>query len=638
MSWWGIFVRAERRIEHLAGALAGPRTRYLTLLAWAICTAALVVLFPSATRMEAQNPTDLPASAQSVVAGQLDRQAFGGGGTVPGVVVFYRPGGITPTDYQDIRAFIADLDAAPLPLQAGNLPMAGVPLEGLPSLASANGRGFALPILFDGSSDSASLGHLLQDLRGRLRQDFGSDLLSASASGGGLSARFTGPEGIAVDAAGLFKSADVALLAGTTVLILVLLLLIYRSPILPLVPLVGVGLAYAVTSAVLGALARAHLIVIDAETISIMTVLMFGAGTDYTLLIVARYREQLHRQADHLQALRTALGGGAGAVVMSAVTVMLALLALQFAVYGPEHRFAVPFAIGVGITALSALTFTPAVLALLGRAAFYPFVPAPNKPLPAPRGGLLTRLAVTRPVVVAVGATAVLGALAAFAPRVQTSYDLLTALPATSQSREGFDLLSKSYGAGSLSPLTLLVEGGRAEQDISGALRQVAHVQTVGAPAFGSTEHMPVAAYQVTLDENPLSNAAMGVVPALRAAAVQAVGGKGQTLVYVAGVTAQNLDAARLVARDTAVVIPIVLLTISVLLCLYLRSLVAAAYLMATVVLSFGASLGLGWLVLRYVLGVQSWAGGVVLYAFVFLVALGEDYNIFMVSRIWQAA
>jgi RND superfamily putative drug exporter len=279
----------------------------------------------------------------------------------------------------------------------------------------------------------------------------------------------------------------------------------------------------------------------------------------------------------------------------------------------------------------------PALLALLGRSAFYPFVPTVDKPQRKSRGGLLTTMAVSRPAVVAIGAITLLLALASFAPQVKTSYDLLTALPTTSQARQGFNLLAQSYGAGSLSPLTVLVDGPGAGTNIAAALRQVPDVQAVGAPTLASLHGTQVAAYAVTLADNPLSNAAMVAVPALRHAAQHALSaGIGGTRVFVSGATAQNLDSARLVGRDTAVVIPLVLGLIALLLFVYLQSLVAAAYLIGTVVLSFAASLGLGWLVLHDIMGVRSWSGGVVLYAFVFLVALGEDYNIFMVSRIWQ--
>lgn len=418
-----MFTRMERTVGRIAQSVVG-RMRYLVLIAWVVGAALLTVFLPSATKMEAQNPADLPANAPSVVASRIDQKAFGTAHDVPAILVFYRKGGLTAVDNQQIATFLARNAQTPLPMQVGASPLAKVPPSALPSLASKNHTTLAVPLLFEASGNSKALSALLQEVGSSLKATFGSNLIARPTTSNNLVARFTGPEGIAVDAAGLFKDADVTLLAGTVLLILFLLILIYRSPILPWVPLLSVGLAYTATSAILGELARVHAIVIDAETVSIMTVLMFGAGTDYTLLVIARYREALYHHADHLQALREALGNAAGAVAMSAGTVMAALLTLLLAVYGSDHRFAIPFALGVGMTAVSSLTAVPALLALLGRHAFYPFVPRPEQSPRAARGGILTRAAVAHPWGIAVGATAILLALAAFAPQIRTSYDL----------------------------------------------------------------------------------------------------------------------------------------------------------------------------------------------------------------------
>jgi RND superfamily putative drug exporter len=626
--------RPQGRTHRWFGWVAGRRARYVSLLVWVVLAAALSLALPSATGQEAQSPQDLASTAQSVVAAKLQTQAFGLKNETPGVLVFYRKGGLTAQNLRSISGYLTRLAGHPVQGEIGKPPLAGLGAAALKG-AVAHGSTLAVPLFFRSTGDATKLAQRGASLERSLRQGFAADLLTRPASSGRLVARLTGAEGIAGDAAGLFKNADVTLLAATTVLILVLLVLIYRSPILPFIPLVGVGFAYMVTQAVLGALAKAHWIVIDAETVSIMTVLMFGAGTDYALLVVARYRERLAEEQDHLRALREAMGGAAGAVAMSAGTVMAALLVLLLSRYGPEHRFAIPFALGVGLTAVASLTLVPALLAVLGRTAFYPFVPRPGKSA-ARREGAVAGAVARRPWLVASLATLLLLGLAAFSPGVRTSYDLLSALPATSQARQGAGLLGSAYGSGSLSPVTLLVAGPGANQSLDAALAQTPGVRSVAPPTYGRAQGRRVAAYQVTLRANPFSNAAMAVLPRLEASARSALGNSPGSRVYVSGPTAQNRDAAAAVARDTWVVIPIVLALIALLLLAYLRSVVAALYLIATVLLSFFAAVGLGWIVLHDVLGIQGLAGGVVLYAFVFLVALGEDYNIFMVSRIWQ--
>lgn len=337
---------------------------------------------------------------------------------------------------------------------------------------------------------------ILNQTTQRLQRHFGYDLITAAPAGARLVARLTGPAGIAIDASGLFSGANLTLLVATTLLVLVLLVLIYRSPLLPWVPLVGVGFAYAVTSAILGALARAGPLVLDAETVAIMTVLMFGADTDYALLVVARSRDQLSREADHLEALGRALGQAAGPVAMSAGTVMTALLALLLAQYPPDHRFAIPFVVAVGMTALASLTLVPACLALLGRLAFFPFAPRIGSDPPRRRRHG-PPFAVRRPGWAAAGVGVLLAALAAFAPSIRTTYNLLSALPANSQARQGYALVAAADGAGSTAPATILISGAAARRDLARKLAEAPGVAAVSGPTFGRAGREPVTAYQV---------------------------------------------------------------------------------------------------------------------------------------------
>ncbi len=618
--WWG-----QR--------LTGRRTRWVILLLWVMLAAVLSVVWPSAAQMENPNPPSLPASASSVAAGRLQQQAFGAAHTMPGLLVFYQRTGITSANRQAIAQFLGSVTARPLPRQAG------APLLTADALATQlhqHPTTVVVPVAFQSTAAAPLLTRILTKTTQRLQRHLGYDLITAAPAGPRMVARLTGPAGIAIDASQLFSGANLTLLIATTLLVLVLLVLIYRSPLLPWVPLVGVGFAYAVTSAILGALARAGHLVLDAETVAIMTVLMFGAGTDYALLVVARYREQLSREADHLQALGRAVGQAAGPVAMSAGTVMTALLALLLAQYGPDHRFAIPFVVAVGMTALASLTLVPACLALLGRAAFFPFAPRVGSDTPGRRHG--APFAVRRPGWAAAGVAVLLAALAAFAPSIRTTYNLLSALPANSQARQGYALVAAADGPGSTAPATILISGAAARHDLARKLAEAPGVAAVSGPTFGRAGREPVTAYQVALSVNPLSNRAADLLPGIVARAGAAVAANGGGRVAVSGATAQNANAAHLVNHDAAVVIPLVLVGIFLLLFAYLRSLVAAAYLVATVVLSYGAALGLGYLVLTDILHVGPWAGGVSLYAFVFLVALGEDYNIFMVSAIWRAA
>lgn len=618
----------------IVGWLVGRRTRWAVVLIWVALAAALAVSLPAVSHVESPNPANLPTSASSVAAGRIQNQAFGSHHSSPGILVFYRRGGLTGSDLTTVASVLKDLQTHRLPLQTGKVPFVHLRAGQLSRITARHGSTLVVPLSFEPNTSGTQLSAIKQDLGTDSARAAGHNLLTVPTNSGTLSARLTGPEGIAIDTAGLFKNADVALLASTTMLILVLLLIIYRSPVLPWVPLVSVGVSYVVTSGILAALAGAHAIVVDAETVSIMTVLMFGVGTDYTLFVVSRYRTQLQTEANHVSALGAAYGRVFKAVAVSAATVMLALLTLLVSHYGSDYRFAIPFAVGVGITALSSLTLVPAILSILGRPAFWPFPPNPGRNAPPARARLA--LWVTkRPWVTAVTVTIVLGALALNSTRIHTTFNLLSELPTSAQSVQGYSLLSRAEGSGALAPVSVVVTGPGAAKRIQSSLAQVGAVRSVSVPRLGTFHHQPVAVYSVDLRVNPLSNRAIAALPAIQNAAQKALGPNG-TPVHLGGSTAQNRDSRAAIGHDTRWVIPLVLALIAVLLLIYLRSIVAAAYLLMTVVLSFFAALGAGWILLHNILGISGWAGGVTLYAFVFLVALGEDYNIFIMSAIWE--
>lgn len=618
--------------ERISTWFTGRWTRWLTVAVWVLAAILVTLALPAVSKVESTNPANLPARASSVLASKIENGAFHASRGSPGLVVFYRQGGLKPQDYAGIAGFLNRLDHHRLPDQTGSVPYAGVPASALHRAALRSDTTLVVPLLFYQTGDSKTLAAIKQDTGRALELTTGNNLLRVPTDSGHLSARLTGPMGIAIDTTGLFKNADVALLAGTTMLILILLLLIYRSPLLPWIPLVSVGLSYVVTSGLLAALVKAHAILVDAQTVSIMTVLMFGAGTDYTLFVISRYRGELWRHERPVDALRAAYREVSGAVAMSAGTVMAALLTLLVSIYGSDHRFAIPFAVGVGMTALASLTLVPALLSILGRPAFWPYTPKVGKAPPKGRTWLAA-LVTRRAWPVAIGAVIVLAGLAINAGHIRTTYNLLSELPASTQSVQGFHLLARAEGPGALSPVAVVVEGPAAHRNIAAALRESPVVTRVDAVQFGQWKGKPVAVYQVEISRNPLSESAMQQLGSVRRAASAALAPG--THVHLGGETAQNADSAAAIAHDTHWVIPLVLAIIFVLLLVYLRSIVASIYLIVTVILSFFAALGAGWILLHNILGISGWAGGVTLYAFVFLVALGEDYNIFMLSAIW---
>ncbi|KPV40773.1 MMPL family transporter [Alicyclobacillus ferrooxydans] len=689
--------------EKWGALVAGRWSKWITVAVWIVLAAVLSIAAPSVNREENNQAASLPASAPSVVASTKLQTAFPSSAGQPALVVWYRAGGLTTADLTDIQVFTRQLRTHPIAGQKSIPPLDSMPAAALRGFESSDHTTFVLPVTFQQNVDPSVLTKSIQNMTTQIQAAAGKDALSQSISSPGLHVRITGPVGIAVDAQGLFKNADVTLLASTTLLVLVLLILLYRSPILAFVPLVGVGFAYGVVSPLLGLLAKSGIIVVDAQGISIMTVLLFGAGTDYCLFIVSRYRELLAVESDKHQAMKKAAGGAAGAVAMSGLTVVLSLFTLLFAKYGSDHRFAVPFSLSILVMALAGITLVPALLAILGRMAFFPFIPRTEEMRrisgakrgvksmsrrQATRGSgtpgrfsqAIGRIVSTRPWPVVIASVIVLGILASFTAQIRPTYDLLTSFPKTMQSREGYTLLSDHFSKGTLAPVQVMIQttgsdqsngasaagnqktdsgASQSAQAVAKTLKSLSFVQSVSQPKRSLAEP-GIYLYNVTLNEDPYSLQAMQDIPIMEKSVQKTLGNASVTSgtnaarnqtgsngsavsntsssnVWIGGETATQYDTQQYTNRDTRTVIPIVIAIIAVLLLLYLRSVVAMVYLILTVVLSYFSALGLGWILLHYGLHTSAISGAIPLYSFVFLVALGEDYNIFMVSRIWQA-
>ncbi|MEK4519688.1 MMPL family transporter [Paenibacillus sp. FSL H8-0122] len=635
--------------------VAGSKTKWITLLVWVALVGVLTMLWPSVNSQVANNASNLPEDSQSVRASVVAEREFPAGSGVPALLVWHRDGGIPEEDLVHITAVYSKLEQQPLMHQNFVPPLGKLPPQALQASLSEDRSTLITPVLFDKTADSDQLGESLKSLKELVRTETGTDPSAAKPDSGDLSLRVSGPVGISVDATGLFKNADVSLLIATVILVLVFLLLIYRSPILALIPLVAVGFAYGVTSPVLGLMAREGWITVDSQAVSIMTVLLFGAGTDYCLFLISRFRQMLKVEENKGRALLSAISHSSGAIAMSGFTVVLALFALLLAKYGAYHRFAVPFSVSILIMGVASLTLVPALLAIFGRTSFFPFVPrtpqmeaerakAKGRPVPQPQPARrkgIGYLVVSRPWAI-VGITVILlGVLASFSSGIKFTYDILSSFPKTMESREGFDLIGKQFSPGELAPAKLMVdtEGLSGGEDLKSVLSSLSYVDVVSDPQQGAV-NPKITAYDIEFKDNPYSIEAMDHIPALQATVESALTESGienaQDKVWISGQTATQHDTKELGERDTDLIIPVVIGLITVLLLVYLRSVVATVYLVGTVILSFFSALGLGWIIIHYVLGADAIQGSIPLYSFVFLVALGEDYNIFMISNIWK--
>lgn len=455
----------------------------------------------------------------------------------------------------------------------------------------------------------------------------------------GTAVRVGGPAASQADLSDAFAGIDGLLLGAALVTVLLILLLVYRSLLLPLVIIVGAVLALGLACAVVYALADHDVVRVDGQVQGILSILVIGAATDYALLLTARFREELAARGERFAAMRAAVRRSAGSIVASGATVALGLLALLLSDLTNNRALGPVGAIGIVAAVVSALTFLPAVLLLLGRAAYWPARPRPETSGTAGSGiwKQVAALVGRAPRKVWAVTLAALLACAAFAPTLDSKgvpLDEIFVNDAPSVAAQ--EALSAHFPGGSGNPAVVIadadrtgkvVAAARATQGVSGA----APVGASGAPGRG--EPLVVdgrVRVDVTLKDPADSDAAKGTVVRLREA-VRDAGGSGT---LVGGYTAQQYDTQTTAEHDRKIIVPVVLAIILVILIGLLRSVLAPVLLVATVALNFVATLGISALVFPHLFGFSGTDSSVPLYGFVFLVALGVDYNIFLMSRV----
>lgn len=632
--------------------VASKKSRWITLVFWVLLVVVLSFTMPQINSIDNKNADNLPESSASLQAAKVIDENFPDNSGIPLLLVWHRDGGLKSTDYAEIQKLYQSLESEPVKEQSLVPPLSKVPPQQLQATASENGSTIVTPVFFNENATTDALSKGVDEIE-KVVADLNVKTTGNYEDAKNLSLRYSGPVGISLDATGLFKNADFKLMGATVLLVLVLLILIYRSPLLAIIPLVAVGMAYGVISPLLGFMAEHGWIDKDAQAVSIMTVLLFGAGTDYCLFLISKYREILLKVENQFDAMKQAMKESGGAIMMSALTVVLGLATLALANYGAFERFAVPFSFGVLLMGFTALIVLPALLVIFGRVAFYPFVPrteklaqeyAEKKNKPAKRhepkhkyGKKIGHFVTSKPWTVILATIIVLGGLASFTPKIQYTFDLLSSFPEDTSSREGFTLIEENFSAGELAPMKVVVNTKGEGLNLQKQLTDLKEIESVKEPQQ-SKENKNLQLYEVSLKENPYSPEALQAVPKIKKEVQSLVeketGEKAK--VWVGGETASQYDEMKTIERDESVIMPAMIALIALLLFVYLRSITATFYLVATVVLSYGAALGAGWIVLHYMMGVDAIQGSIPLYAFVFLVALGEDYNIFMISEIWK--
>lgn len=448
----------------------------------------------------------------------------------------------------------------------------------------------------------------------------------------GLEVYVTGPEAFIKDVGSIFEGADISLLAVTASVVALLLLITYRSPVLWLIPLIVVGVADGMAGILARRVADALGFVPDASVVGILSVLVFGAGTNYALLLISRYREELLTYADRREAMRVAIRGAGPAILASGSTVAVALGLLLLAEIEGRQVLGLMSAVGIVVAMIAGLLVLPSALVIFPRGIFWPLVPKVGGKNPFEKS-IWTKLGKSvskRPVIIAGAGIAILGVLATGGIGVKTGLSATEIFIQKPEAVVGQEVLAKAFSAGSATPTQVIVDA----ESVSAATEILVGVPGVDEVREGATND-EITQLDVILNAAPESQEALDIVRQLRVELDALPAG---TLALVGGQDATTLDAQDATARDQALLVPLILISVFLILIVLLRSLLTPILLLVAVVGSFFSAVGASWLVFQNIFGFPALDLTVFILAFLFLVALGVDYSIFLVTRAQEEA
>jgi putative drug exporter of the RND superfamily len=453
-----------------------------------------------------------------------------------------------------------------------------------------------------------------------------------------LTLYITGPAGIATDAVDLFSRADIVLLLSTVGIILILLIVIYRSPLLAFIPLIAAGFVYFVVNQILGLMGKAGL-PLGNQSLSIMSILLFAAVIDYSLFVFSRFREELKSHEDKYTAMKSAMRETGIPVFYSGGTVLAAMLVLFFAEFGDYRNFAPTFGTTMFVIMIASITLVPALFTLFGRKSFWPKIPrvGDEKIAKSSFWGKVGRFVVKKPIVsiMIVGVILIVSASNMF--NLNYQFDTIKSFPEDMPSREGYEILEEKFESGDLAPTTVLLESGTAitqkeQEELRATLADQPLVSNVSIN--GMTDDNKVMSLRLTFEDSPYSIESMDALETIKDDAdqlIEELNLEGE--LYFAGETATQVDDRSINNRDLVVIVSLETALILIMLIFLTKSIKMPIYMMGTILLSFLAALGLGMFLTSLFFDIDSISNRVPLYSFVFLVALGIDYNIILISR-----
>ncbi|GAB3973545.1 MMPL family transporter [Plantactinospora veratri] len=598
------------------------RHPWWTIGAWVVVAAAIIALAPGLSRSSDQ-ARFLPDEYESVQASAQEEQAFKGeaAGRSTAIFVVERTdlAPLTDTDQQTVQRLATQLSDLHVP--------GVVSVRAGPATVAQNKCVQLIQVSFAGAQADSTTGEAGRDLRDRIKP---------MLDGTGLTAGMTGEVGIAIDGEDAFSSAEQIVAIATVLLIIALQLLVFRSPIAAMLPMVSVGLLLVVSLGLIGTAQEFFNLQADQSILVWVTVVLFGVGTDYILFLLFRYRERLRAGDEPKEALVTAVAQVGKVITSAGAAIVIAFSSLTFSSFGSLKSQGPGLAIAVALTVIAALTLVPAVVSLLGTKVFWPS----RSWRAEPRARIIPRISALvsrRSGVLAALVTVLMGVLALGALRFEPSYDFNAGLPQDTESAKALDSLERGFPIGVLNPTTVLLvsDGGPLDEAaVTTFADGLSRVDGVGqvTPAQFSPDR-GAARISVLLDARSGSPRALDTVADdLRPAAHDSA--PPGTTVLIGGSSATFADVRSAVTGDYLLVFPLAAALTAMVLVMLLRSLVAPLLLMIAVGLSYLTTLGVSVLVLQDGMGREGLIFNVPIFMYLFVVAIGTDYNILMVDRL----
>lgn len=613
----------RKLLQAITDKVSTKRGMWITFTIWILVTVIFTVSMPSVRDYQVASIERLPNDMQSVVANEKMSTYFGDSELLPAIIVLQSEGKVT---VEDLAAISNQVIEEELHGVKEIVPFGMLPEQATNPFFSKDRKTAIIPVNLDSNLDTPEIKVTLEKIKTIIKEHTD------------LSASITGPAGIAVDTTDLFTRADIVLIMSTVGIILVLLMVIYRSPLIALIPLVAAVFVYQIVTQLLGLFGKAGLLM-STQSVSIMSVLLFAAVIDYSLFVFSRFREELKQHEDKNTAMKLAMRGTGLPVFYSGGTVFLAMIILIFAELGDYKNFAPIFGTALIVIMIASVTLVPALFAIFGRKSFWPVIPRVGDITVKPSsiwskvGGFVTRKPIVS--IVAVGVFIFVSALYNF--NLKYEFDLIKSFPDDMPSRVGYEILEEKFAAGDLAPTTVIVEANtpipeESQQVLLDKLSKQDHVSNVRLESI--TEDQKVVSYSLTFQNSPYSLESIDALETIQGNTEKLLNASNlEGEIYFAGETAASLDDRNINNHDLVLIVLLETILIFVMLIFLTKSFKMPLYMMGTILVSFFAALGLGLFLTNLLFGIDTISDRVPVYAFIFLVALGIDYNIILVSR-----